>query len=89
MRNPSGDWLRLDWNSAEVPYLGIWVDEGALNHTTVTALEPTTGFYDSLAVAWEKKEVTLLGPGATCTWTLTVRVGTGEQAFPVGPDGPS
>jgi galactose mutarotase-like enzyme len=89
VRSPSGDWLRLDWNSAEVPYLGIWVDEGALNHTTVTALEPTTGFYDSLAVAWEKNEVALLEPGATQTWTLTVRVGTGEQPFPAGPEGTS
>jgi galactose mutarotase-like enzyme len=83
VRHPSGDWLRLDWDPAEVPYLGIWVDEGALNHTTVTALEPTTGFYDSLAVAWEKKEVTVLETGATHTWALAVRVGTGEQLFPL------
>jgi galactose mutarotase-like enzyme len=83
-RCPAGDWLRLDWNPAEVPYLGIWVDEGALNHTSVVALEPTTGFYDSLAIAWEKKEVTILEPGATHVWTLTVRTGTGERPFPPG-----
>lgn len=84
VRRPSGDWLRLDWNPAEIPYLGIWVDEGALNHTTVTALEPTTGFYDSLAVAWEKKEVTVLESGATHTWSLKVQVGLGVQPFPSG-----
>jgi galactose mutarotase-like enzyme len=84
VRHPAGDWLRLDWDPAEIPYLGIWVDEGALNHTTVAALEPTTGFYDSLAVAYDKNEVTVLGPGAACAWTLTVRTGTGTHPFPSG-----
>jgi galactose mutarotase-like enzyme len=82
VRQPSGDWLRLDWDPAEIPYLGIWVDEGALNHTTVTALEPTTGFYDGLDVACEKNQVTILEPGATHAWTLTVRTGTQMQPFP-------
>jgi galactose mutarotase-like enzyme len=86
VRQPASDWLRLDWNPAEVPYLGIWVDEGALNYASVVALEPTTGFYDSLAVAWKNKEVTILEPGAKHTWTLTVRIGTGEQPFPSEPE---
>jgi galactose mutarotase-like enzyme len=82
IRRPAGDWLRLDWNPDKVPYLGIWVDEGALSNTTVVALEPITGFYDSLAVAWKKNEVTVLEPGATQAWTLSVKIGTGEQPFP-------
>jgi hypothetical protein len=45
----------------------------------VVAPEPTTGFYDSLAVAWEKQEVTVLEPGATRAWTLTVQLGLGEE----------
>lgn len=84
VRRPTGDWLRLDWDPEKVPYLGLWIDEGALSHTTVAALEPTTGFYDSLAVAWDKKEVTVLEPKATRTWTLTVWLGTQEQPFPAG-----
>ena len=84
IRRPAEDWLRLDWEPEKVPYLGLWIDEGALSHTTVAAPEPTTGFYDSLAVAWNKQEVTVLGPSATQTWTLTVRLGTQEQAFPAG-----
>jgi galactose mutarotase-like enzyme len=84
VRRPSGEWLRLDWNPEEIPYLGIWIDEGALNHTTVVALEPTTGFYDGLDVAYEKNQVTMLEPGATQTWTLTVRTGTRMQPFPAG-----
>lgn len=82
LRKPSGDWLRLDWDSAEVPYLGIWIDEGAISHTTVAALEPMTGFYDSLEVAWEKQEISVLAPGETRTWSLVVSIGTGEEPFP-------
>lgn len=82
VRKPAGDWLRMDWDPDKVPYLGLWVDEGALSHTTVAAPEPTTGFYDSLAVAWDKKEITVLEPGATQTWTLTVQIGAPEQPFP-------
>jgi galactose mutarotase-like enzyme len=84
IHRPAGDWLHLSWDPARVPYLGIWVDEGALSHTSVAALEPTTGFYDSLAVAYEKNEVAILEPGATHTWTLSVQVGTSQQPFPSG-----
>jgi galactose mutarotase-like enzyme len=85
IRRPSQDWLRLEWNPSLVPYLGLWVDEGALNPESVAALEPMTGFYDSLIIAWNKKRVPLLEPGATQEWTLTVRCGTGDQPFPIGP----
>lgn len=81
IRRPAGDWLRLAWDPTEIPYLGLWVDEGALNHATVAAPEPTTGFYDSLTVAWEKNRVTMIDPGETQLWTLVVRLGTGDHAF--------
>ncbi len=81
VRQPSRDWLRMDWEPASVPYLGLWIDEGALRHESVATLEPTTGFYDSLALAWDKKQITMIEPGATKSWTLTVRFGTGEYPF--------
>lgn len=82
IRRPEGDWLRMQWDPERVPYLGLWTDEGAISHTTVAAPEPTTGFYDSLALAWSKKEVMVLDPGAVRTWSLLVRLGTGEEGFP-------
>jgi len=82
IRKPSMDWICLTWNPAKVPYLGLWVDEGALNHKTVATPEPTTGFYDSLALAWEKKQVTSIDPGETQSWNLAVRLGTGDHLFP-------
>jgi galactose mutarotase-like enzyme len=83
VHRPSGDWLCLNWDPEQVPYLGIWIDEGALSHATVAALEPTTGFYDSLKVAWDKKEVTVLEPGEKRAWDLVVQAGTGEDSFPL------
>jgi galactose mutarotase-like enzyme len=82
LRRTSGHWLRFEWNPQEVPYLGLWVDEGALNHESVAAPEPTTGWYDNLAMAWDKREVTIVPAGATRQWTLTVRLGTDGNPVP-------
>jgi galactose mutarotase-like enzyme len=81
IRQPAQDWLRLDWDAKSVPYLGLWVDEGRISHEAVAAIEPTTGFYDSLAVAWEKKQVTMIEPGESKSWTLSVRLGRGDHPF--------
>jgi galactose mutarotase-like enzyme len=75
VRQPEGDWLRLEWNVDELPYLGLWIDEGALNPASVLAIEPMTGFYDSLAIAWDKGLVTVLEPGGRAQWTLLVKSG--------------
>jgi galactose mutarotase-like enzyme len=83
IRQPAQDWLRLDWDPELVPYLAVWVDEGRLSHESVAALEPITGFYDSLAVAWEKRQVTMIEPGQSKSWTLSVRLGRGDQPFPL------
>lgn len=74
---PEADWLRLDWDPQQVPYLGIWIDEGLLSHESVAALEPMTGYYDSLAVAWQKKQVRMIEAGEIQSWTLAVRLGIG------------
>lgn len=70
-------WLRLSWDASAVPYLGIWVDEGVYNAAPTVALEPSTGFYDSLALAWQNKRVMQLLPNSPCRWSLDVEVGSG------------
>lgn len=81
VRRLAGDWLRMDWDAAQVPYLGLWVDEGALNAASVAAPEPATGFYDSLALAWQNQRVAVVQPGAEVTWWLTVQLGTSEERY--------
>ena len=77
-----GHWLRLEWDPAEVPYLGLWLDEGAVHTATVAAPEPSTGWYDSLALAWQKGQVCSVPALGTRRWSLTVRLGTGGDPFP-------
>lgn len=82
VRKATGDWVRMAWSALTVPYFGIWVDEGALSDCSVATPEPTTGFYDSLALAWEKRQVCTIEAGATQSWTLKVQLGTGGQPLP-------
>jgi galactose mutarotase-like enzyme len=64
--------LRLDWSSDAVPYLGLWVDEGTFNSSPVAALEPSTGYYDSLVRAVQNHRANVLGPGKSASWDLRV-----------------
>ncbi|MFN8447667.1 MAG: hypothetical protein U0521_03490 [Anaerolineae bacterium] len=72
-----GAWLRLSWDPSQIPYLGIWVDEGSYNPASTVALEPSTGYYDSLTRAWRNNRVMRLPPGAPQRWWLDVAVGSG------------
>jgi len=83
IRHPEGDWLRMKWDAGKVPYFGVWVDEGVLSHTSIIALEPTTGYYDSLEIAWNNDEVTILSPRETKSWSLNICFGTDDQHFPM------
>lgn len=83
VRRESGHWLRLEWNPDEVPYLGLWVDEGAVNCEAVVVPEPTTGWYDDLALACRKQQVKVVPGGGFHEWTLTVRLGANGNPRPV------
>jgi galactose mutarotase-like enzyme len=80
-REPSGDWISLSWDTDEIPYLGIWMDEGYISSETVIAPEPSTGFYDSLALAIEKGRQMVIEPGQSFSWSLLVRFGDHDTAF--------
>ena len=73
-----GSWLQLAWDSALVPYLGIWLDNGAYAQHPVIALEPATGFYDDLARAVSNQRTTQVHPERPLRWSLEVRLGSGE-----------
>lgn len=72
---PTGPWLRLEWDAQQVPYLGLWVDEGMVNPVPTAALEPATGFYDSLELAMANRRVPLLVPHEKLKWHLNVQIG--------------
>lgn len=73
-----GAWLRLSWDTSAVPYLGVWVDEGAFNPLATAALEPSTGYYDSLTRAWLNDRVVWLLPNTPYCWSLDLELGSGR-----------
>jgi galactose mutarotase-like enzyme len=77
-----GEWIRLSWDSRHVPYLGIWVDEGVYNASPTAALEPTTGFYDKLDLAWQNNRVMHLPPNEPVRWHLDIEFGSGVLGEP-------
>ncbi len=58
----------------ELPYLGIWFDRGAYSREPVIALEPSTGYYDSLATAVELGRVPRLEVGVPFEWYVDLAV---------------
>ena len=66
--------LRMSWSSAELPYLGLWVDEGMYHHLPVAAPEPSNGYYDGLDRAIHNGRVLLLAPGEEQRWKLLVQL---------------
>jgi galactose mutarotase-like enzyme len=64
--------LRMEWQPSDLPYLGIWVDEGKCNIHPVVALEPSNGYYDSLTRAIDNRSVDILAPGSDKKWEILV-----------------
>ena len=73
-----GAWMSLAWNPAQVPYLGIWLDNGAYARHPIIALEPTTGYYDDLAAAVSNQRLRAIDPRHPLAWSLEVRLGKGR-----------
>lgn len=70
---PDGATLSMHW-SPESPYLGLWYDNRAWSRKPVIALEPSTGYYDSLARALASSRVAIIDPGHPLRWWLEVGV---------------
>lgn len=66
--------LRLEWSAQELPYLGLWVDEGVYNSRSAAAFEPTNAYYDSLVWAVANGRVPVLEVGDVAEWRLTIRL---------------
>lgn len=75
LRPQAKSWLALSWSTAELPYLGLWFDEGAFNQAPAVALEPSNGYYDRLDRAWQNGRCLHLPPGEARHWELRVQVG--------------
>jgi galactose mutarotase-like enzyme len=73
VQEDKGCLLQMEWDVAELPYLGLWVDEGVHNSLPVAAFEPSNAYYDSLVWALENDRLPWLEPGQEHAWQIRVR----------------
>ncbi|MGZ0148687.1 hypothetical protein ACXJJ3_16560 [Kribbella sp. WER1] len=71
---PGAGRLRLRWDGDIAPYVGLWFDNRAYAREPVIAIEPSTGYYDSLARAVENDAVLRLRAGKPVRWTMEVDI---------------
>lgn len=69
-----GSWLELRW-TGPCDYLGLWFDNAALRDRPIIAIEPATGYFDSLATAVRLGRTMTVPPGSTVSWTVALTIG--------------
>jgi len=74
----SEDYLLMKVDKEQVPYLGIWIDELDYNDRVTCALEPSTGFYDSLTKAIANDKYSVINARGRLFWQLDVSLGKGN-----------
>lgn len=77
----SGNWLRMYVDPQQVPYFGVWIDEGMYNDRNVITLEPSIGYYDSLARAVANGSARYIASGETFEWSMDLRLGTENGSY--------
>lgn len=68
-----GRGLSLSWPT-QCPYLGIWFDNCRYSQEPVIALEPSTGYFDSLDRAIAYGRAPIIDPGEVFEWFVDVRL---------------
>ncbi len=68
---PDGSCIIMSWSS-ECRYFGVWFDNRAYSSEPVIALEPSTGYFDSLATAVSNRRVAMLLPGKPLEWWVKI-----------------
>lgn len=74
----TGTRLDLTWTSTEVPYVGVWVDEGAYLQEPTAAIEPSSAFYDGLDIAWRQQRYRSLSPRVPNEWDVVISLARGQ-----------
>lgn len=64
----------LTYDPAQLPYLGFWVTAGGFKGEYNCALEPSTGWYDSVDCARRQGCCPVLEPGQEQSFSMTIRV---------------
>jgi galactose mutarotase-like enzyme len=72
LMHSDGSALELAWTSA-CSFLGLWFDKFAFRKEAIIAIEPTTGYFDSLETAIKNRRVTNIAKGTELSWQIRIR----------------
>lgn len=67
-----GGGVHLAWRGEAIRTVGVWIDRGRFASEDVVALEPSTGWYDSLERAERSGRVLRLAPRQGVEWSISV-----------------
>jgi hypothetical protein len=67
-----GDSLSLGWNSLEIPYFGIFVDNNEFSMAKVISPQPAIAYKVSERDAQGSGRIQLLSSGQSISWNLLV-----------------
>jgi hypothetical protein len=73
-RKKPGTSLSVSFPAAEIPYLGIWINQGGLLGQNNIAVEPATGSLDDLCIAEKWDMVTRFQPETTYRFWLEIGI---------------
>jgi galactose mutarotase-like enzyme len=70
----TGEQFKFTYDTADLPYLGIWINGGGWNGEYHLALEPAAGYLDNLNHASKHKKCATLQAAAQRNWSLQLEI---------------
>ena len=64
----------ISYDAQKLPYLGFWVTEGGFRGDYNCALEPSTGYYDSVSIARKNNALSQLAPGEKLNFEISMQL---------------
>ncbi len=84
---PARETVGLVWPVGQVPYLGMWVNEGAWGGMYHVAPEPCTAPFDRWDIARQWGKLPVIPAFGSLKWWLRITVGLSQNPSRVEPDG--
>lgn len=66
--------VRVNWDTVNLPYLGFWVTEGGFRSDYNCAIEPSSGYYDSVSRAVKNNKLWYMKPGEEKRFEICITV---------------
>lgn len=66
--------LQYDFDTKINKYVGVWITKGGFKNEYNVAIEPASGYYDSLERAFKNNKVSSIEPGEELYWSLKLSI---------------